>query len=73
MCLDAVSATKVSPQKFKLKQHEKIHTGQKPYEFGLCGKCFAREDYVKIHMKTHGAVPNLLPSLNESLYPMCCD
>ena len=65
MCLDAVSVTKVFPQKFELKQ--------KPYEFGLCGKCFAREDYVKIHMKTHGAVPNLLPSLNESLYQMCCD
>ena len=64
MCLDSVSATKVFSQKFELQMHEKIHTGEKPYEFGLCGKCFARENYVKIHMKTHGAVPNLLPSLN---------
>ena len=39
----------------------------KPYECGLCGKCFAREDYVRTHMKTHGGVPSLLPSLETKV------
>ena len=33
----------------------------------LCSKCFAIEDYVKIHIKSHGVVPRLLPGLGSKV------
>ena len=53
--------------KVELKQHEKIHSGVKPFECGVCQKQFAREDYVKIHMKTHDGVPSLLRNLDSKV------
>lgn len=30
-----------------------IHTGDKPYDFGVCGKKYSRRDTVESHMRTH--------------------
>jgi len=53
--LDCPRAGKPFKAKYKLVNHIRVHTGEKPFPcpFPGCGKVFARSENLKIHKRTH--------------------
>lgn len=37
----------------ELTRHERIHTGQKPFQCKICGRAFSRSDHLTTHVRTH--------------------
>ncbi|CAF2807068.1 unnamed protein product [Rotaria sp. Silwood2] len=53
--LDCTRHGRAFKAKYKLVNHIRVHTGEKPFAcpFARCGKVFARSENLKIHKRTH--------------------
>ncbi|CAF3522271.1 unnamed protein product [Rotaria sordida] len=53
--LDCARHGRAFKAKYKLVNHIRVHTGEKPFAcpFARCGKVFARSENLKIHKRTH--------------------
>ncbi|KAJ3613226.1 hypothetical protein NHX12_019476 [Muraenolepis orangiensis] len=56
-----VMCFKCFPSPSKLRRHEMVHTGLKPFQCLLCGKRFRQAPHLKVHEKTHSEERSAAP------------
>ncbi|EPB80473.1 zinc finger, C2H2 type [Ancylostoma ceylanicum] len=64
ICLLTYSDNYSFQAKYKLVNHIRVHTGEKPFRCEQCNREFARSENLKIHVRTHTS-KNLLHAIPE--------
>ncbi|XP_040925302.1 zinc finger protein 770-like [Betta splendens] len=60
---------KCFPCPSKLKRHEMVHAGVKPFKCRTCGKAFRQTSHLKVHERTHSETNPSLPQYPRTAVP----